>query len=128
MKILLDTHILLWWLSDSPKLPTRAKQLIISLPERHIHVSIASLWEIVIKQDKGKLEGDINSIFDEIKKEGFLLLPILENHICSLQGLPAHHSDPFDRILIAQAMAESFLLLTHDGQLSAYGDDWVIQV
>ena len=105
MKLLLDTHTLLWWLSDDAPLGPRARALIED-PANTILVSIVSLWEIAVKRRIGKLDADLGEIIDAIPQEGFALLPIAPAHLVALVNLPMHHRDPFDHLLIAQAMIE----------------------
>src|SRR6187402_3199418 len=102
MRILLDTHIYLWWLQDSPKLSTQARSNIESATE--VYVSSASIWEAAIKISIGKLEADIEALAAHIVKSGFIELPVLARHSIQLTRLPEHHRDPFDRMLVAQAM------------------------
>jgi PIN domain nuclease of toxin-antitoxin system len=121
MKLLIDTHILLWWLSDDTKLPGNARQLI-STPDNAIFVSHASLWEIQIKAMAGKLSANLQNIIQQLPENIFQQLPIHANHLLTLGKLPPHHQDPFDRMLIAQAIHEPMHLLTHDKQLSNYSE------
>lgn len=120
MRILLDTHIYLWWLQDSPKLSTQARSNIESATE--VYVSSASIWEAAIKISIGKLEADIEALAAHIVKSGFIELPVLARHSIQLTRLPEHHRDPFDRMLVAQAMCEPLRLLTADQQLVAYSE------
>jgi len=120
MRILLDTHIYLWWLQDSPKLSTQARSNIESATE--VYVSSASIWEAAIKISIGKLEADIEALAAHIVKSGFIELPVLSRHSIQLTRLPEHHRDPFDRMLVAQAMCEPLRLLTADQQLVAYSE------
>lgn len=126
MNLLLDTHILLWWLANDPHLPKTAHGLMVDSGNT-LHVSVAALWEIALKNGKGKLQINPEEVLSEIEAEGFVILPILAKHVMSLARLAPHHADPFDRIMVAQAMAESMRLLSHDGVLSQYGDTvlWV---
>lgn len=119
MKVLLDTHALLWWLSDSDKLGPAAREIIAD-PAHDILVSIVSLWEIAIKIRIGKLDADINEITDAIPAEGFTLLPIVPQHLKVLMGLPIHHRDPFDHLLMAQALSEQASFLSSDTQMGHY--------
>jgi PIN domain nuclease of toxin-antitoxin system len=122
MIFLLDTHIALWALSDDKKLSKEARKLIADENNR-IFVSVASMWEIAIKKalkpDKIPLSG--KQYLHYCGQAGYELLPIRETHVLSFEKLPLHHSDPFDRILVAQALAESMMLLTHDSVVSKYG-------
>lgn len=118
MQILLDTHILLWWLTDSSKLSSKARELIAD-PANTIIVSAATAWEISIKQTLGKIsiEGDLET---EVRANGFGSLPIGFSHAAAVRDLPAIHRDPFDRILIAQAQVENLSILTADRHISKY--------
>jgi len=100
MKLLLDTHILLWWLNDDEKLPEKAHQLI-SHADNVIYVSHISLWEIQIKVMTGKLHADLKAIIEQLPVNDFLELPSDVNHFIALSQLPSYHQDPFDRMLIA---------------------------
>ncbi len=118
-RLLLDTHVLLWWLIDHPSLGSKTKAHI-SNPGNEIWVSAASTWEISIKKSIGKLRApdDMESI---IESEGFLPLPISLFHGQQAGSLPHYHKDPFDRMLIAQAQAEGLTLVTKDSQFPQYG-------
>lgn len=118
-RLLLDTHVLLWWLADDPKLGPKARA-VIGDGANEIYVSAASSWEIAIKKRCGKLEGpdDIDGIVEE---ERFTKLPITLYHGEAAGGLPDHHKDPFDRMLIAQAQAEGLTILTVDEKIRRYG-------
>jgi PIN domain nuclease of toxin-antitoxin system len=120
MRVLLDTHIYLWWLEDSPLLSPAARKIIESASI--VHVSAASLWEAIIKIGLGKLEADPADLVAGIRESGFEPLPITPEHTLALTGLAEHHKDPFDRILIAQALAEPLRLLTVDALLSRYSE------
>src|SRR5258708_14443670 len=119
MKYLLDTHIYLWWLSDSKKLvPSIRKE--IENTDNTIFVSIVSFWEISIKLQLNKLplKTSFHSLYENLQ---FNLLPLTIEHIFSLQNLPIIHKDPFDRILIAQAETEKLTLITNDTKIAKYG-------
>jgi PIN domain nuclease of toxin-antitoxin system len=120
MKLLLDTHILLWYLDNNPKLPETWKHCI---EDRHnsITVSMASLWEITIKIALGKLEllDDLTTIKNILRHQGIDFLPIRTPHLLHLLNLPFHHRDPFDRLLFAQAQAEQLTLVSDDGMFAA---------
>jgi len=119
LKILLDTHLLLWWLMDARRLSRKARELVQD-PSHTIFLSVASLWEIRIKEALGKVEVPEN--FDEaVAMETFEVLPIYAAHTKALKSLPMHHRDPFDRMLIVQAMTERLQLLTADEGLAVYG-------
>jgi len=125
MRILLDTHIYLWWLDDSPQLSMAARTMI--QEAETVYISSATLWEAVIKIGLGKLEADPAELVAGIRASGFEPLPITPEHALALPGLANHHKDPFDRMLIAQAISEPLRLVTMDGFLSAYSE-LVIQV
>lgn len=118
MRLLLDTHALLWWLSDDPRLGPRARGSI-ALPDVEVLVSVVSLWEARIKQALGKL--DIPDSFRaSIAEQGFRELPILGEHTDELLRLPSHHRDPFDRLLIAQARYAGLTLVSADDNVARY--------
>ncbi|MGF9759475.1 type II toxin-antitoxin system VapC family toxin [Microvirga sp. 0TCS3.31] len=119
MRILLDTHALLWWLAGDPRIERQAQDLIAD-PANDILVSSASLWEIVVRVRLGKLEADIRDIIAAIDAQGFETLEIRPEHLEDLVRLPMHHRDPFDHLLIAQAIAEGLTLLSEDQHVSAY--------
>jgi PIN domain nuclease of toxin-antitoxin system len=119
VKVLLDTHSLLWWLTDDDQLGTQARDLIAD-PGNDILVSVASLWEIVIKVRVGKLEADIEDISKAIELGGFILLAISPLHLRTLVTLPNHHRDPFDHLLIAQAISEKAIFLSEDQNTLKY--------
>ena len=120
MNVLLDTHILLWWLDDSDDLSSRARE-IISNPSNTIFISAVVLWEIRLKQSLGKLT--LPSGFEAALADGsFEALPLTAAHTLGIAGMPWHHRDPFDRMLVAQAAAEGFTFLTADRALAAYGE------
>jgi PIN domain nuclease of toxin-antitoxin system len=121
MKFLLDTHLLLWWLNDDDKLPESARQLI-SNTDNAIYISHVSLWEMQIKIMTGKLNANLANILQQLPENGFQQLPTHADHILVLATLPSHHHDPFDRMLIAQAITEPLHLMTHDKQVALYGD------
>lgn len=118
-RLLLDTHVLLWWLSDDPQLGQSARQAIAD-PRNDVYISAASTWEISIKRSLGKLSApeDMDSIIDN---EGFDKLPISLFHGDQAGMLPGHHKDPFDRMLIAQAQSEGLVIVTNDEKIIRYG-------
>lgn len=118
-RLLLDTHTLLWWLADDPRLGAEARRLIKDA-RNEAHVSAASGWEIAIKRALGKLEapGNLDAIVEE---GGFRKLAITFFHGEQAGALPPLHRDPFDRMLIAQAQAEGLEIVTADGRIGAYG-------
>jgi PIN domain nuclease of toxin-antitoxin system len=119
VRLLLDTHALLWWLSDDPTLGAKARDLIAD-PANDVAVSTASLWELVIKARIGKLEADITEVERAIDQEGFQRLGIEPEHLAELARLPTHHRDPFDHLLIAQARSEKLQLISADRHFAAY--------
>jgi PIN domain nuclease of toxin-antitoxin system len=119
LKFLLDTHLLLWWLSNSRLLHDQARQLI-GDPNNTIFVSAVSLWEVWLKSSIGKLR--VPSAFaQKLAAEPFQNLPLRSEHTPAVAMLEWHHRDPFDRMLIAQAWSENLVLLTADSALGAYG-------
>lgn len=120
MRILLDTNIFLWCILDSPKLTKKARSLITSADERY--VSSATIWEIAIKKSIGKLDSDddLENLAESIEASGFLELPITAKHAASVFSLQQLHKDPFDRMLIAQAISEPLILVTADSMLAGY--------
>lgn len=121
MKLLLDTHILLWYLEGHPNLPD-VQRLMIEDRRNQVFVSAASLWEMTIKISIGKLDlmDDLATIEKTLRLQGIPVLPIQTPHLQSLLTLPFHHRDPFDRLIIAQAISESMTLVSHDAVFSAY--------
>jgi PIN domain nuclease of toxin-antitoxin system len=121
VKVLLDTHILLWWLGDDEHLPARAA-VAIADPETEVVVSAASAWEISIKQAAGRLDAP-KDLLDAVAANDFGTLAITLDHAMVAGRLPAHHADPFDRMLIAQAQIEGFTLVSVDRRFSDYEVD-----
>ena len=120
MNLLLDTHIYLWWLIDSPALSQQAHQMIAGADQ--VFVSMVSIWEAGIKWRAGKLSVAPEVLVEGMNQNGLLVLPVNLAHVLQLTQLPDHHRDPFDRMLVAQAMAEPLFLLTSDRGLAPYGD------
>lgn len=120
MRLLLDTHVYLWWLEDHPKLSEQARDKIINATE--VFVSSASIWEASIKVGIGKLDVDIDELVMQIGAGGFQELPISAKHAAMVRSLPALHNDPFDRLLVAQAICEPLRFLTHDEKLRGYSE------
>jgi PIN domain nuclease of toxin-antitoxin system len=117
VRLLLDTHVLLWWLADDPALGERAARAIEREPE--VFVSAASVWEIAIKKAIGRLDAP-DDLVETVGASGFLPLPIGLAHADRAGSLPPHHADPFDRMLVAQAQLEGLTLVTADARLPAY--------
>lgn len=118
---LLDTHALLYFLYDSTKLSKKASDIIYQDNEK-IHVSIASFWEIAIKSSIGKLvtKSSISKIAQTCEKEQFEILSIKPLHLDNIRQLPRIHGDPFDRLIISQAMTENLVIITKDGMIPQY--------
>ena len=118
MQLLLDTHVFLWWLADDPKLGPRSRSEI-AKGDNFVFISAVSAWEISVKRAAGRLEAP-GDIAEWIRHQEFSALPIEVEHAILAGELPAHHADPFDRILIAQARLEELTLVTHDPQIPQY--------
>jgi PIN domain nuclease of toxin-antitoxin system len=118
-RALLDTHTLLWWLRNDEALSSSARALIAD-PETEPLASTVSLWEIAIKSSLGKLEAH-DDLLDAIVDDGFTWLPVSHEHAWAVRGLLHHHGDPFDRLLVAQALTERLPLVSADARLDAYG-------
>jgi PIN domain nuclease of toxin-antitoxin system len=116
---LLDTHVLLWWFSQSLTLKGNVRALIAD-PATPIFVSSASFWEAAIKRAKGRLTFDGAELVGAVVQNGLRQLPITTAHALAAGDLPRHHDDPFDRMLVAQALAEGLTLITRDARLRAY--------
>lgn len=121
MNLLLDTHVALWAITDSPKLTAPARHTIESST---VWISAASIWEIAIKHSLGR--GDMPVSGEEaigfFRDSGFRFLSVEAEHAAAVEGLPAHHQDPFDRLLVAQALMEPMRLMTHDAAVARYSD------
>jgi PIN domain nuclease of toxin-antitoxin system len=124
LRILLDTQLFLWLVLGSPKLKRSTRKMIEEATA--VYVSAASIWEIAVKASLGKLDVDPALIIDELDSGGLIELPILAQHAARVARLPRIHGDPFDRLLIAQALYEPLTLLTSDAALSAYGPAIVV--
>lgn len=120
MRLLLDTNVLIWWLENSNKLSAFAQMRIAKAAE--VFVSSASIWELAIKIGTGKLRMDLTVLLSEIARHQFLHLSISYQHAIQVLQLPVIHHDPFDRILLAQAISESLKLLTADRLLASYSN------
>lgn len=123
MNLLLDTHVALWAITDSPKLSQKARDLIQS-PKTIVWVSTANVWEIAIKHSLGRGDMPVSSqdAVRYFQQSGYRFLPVEAEHAVAVEELPAHHQDPFDRILVAQALIEPMRLLTHDPLVALYSD------
>lgn len=121
MKVLIDTHVFLWWVNGDPI--SEAAQSILHDSDAMVYVSVASLWEMTIKVSLGKLtlSSPVGIFFPvQLKMNAFNLLPVGINHLAVLETLPFHHRDPFDRLLIAQTAAESMSILSVDTCFDRY--------
>lgn len=120
MRLLLDTHIFLWAVQGNASLKPRVRRMMEAAEQ--IYVSAASIWEIAIKARLGKIEASAVDLVDAIEASGFVELPVRALHAVRVADLPLHHTDPFDRLLVSQAMAEPLRLLTVDAGLCQYSD------
>jgi PIN domain nuclease of toxin-antitoxin system len=117
MGLLLDTHVVLWWLSDDPSLGTEIKDQLDHDPD--VFISAATIWEVTIKQSIGKLPKP-DDLPERVRDSGFRHLHITAEHAVAAGRLPLIHRDPFDRMLIAQAKAENLMLVTRDPEIAKY--------
>lgn len=130
MNILLDTHMAIWALLDSPKMTNKAKQLITD-PDNTIYYSVVSVWEVLLKHSGHPNNMDLSAeVFsDSCKDAGFIPLALLDKHVITAGRFPLEvegHKDPFDRLLLAQAKTENMSFLTHDRRLSNYPEKCII--
>jgi PIN domain nuclease of toxin-antitoxin system len=123
LNLLLDTHVALWAITDSPKLPKKIREMIAS-PRSTIWISAATLWEIAIKHSLGRGDMPVSSqdALRYFRESSYRFLAIEPEHVVAVEDLSAHHADPFDRILIAQALVEPMRLITHDAVVARYSD------
>lgn len=123
MNLLLDTHVALWAIAASPRLPKQAREMIQS-PQSTVWVSAATVWEIAIKHGLGRGDMPVSgeAALGYFRESGYRFLPVAPEHAAAVENLPPHHADPFDRILIAQALTEPMRLMTHDPMLARYSD------
>ena len=123
MNLLLDTHVALWAIVDSPKLTEKARELIQS-PKTAVWIRAASVWEIAIKHAlaRGDMPVASQDAVRYFRESGYRFLAVEAEHAVAVEGLPAHHNDPFDRILVAQALIEPMRLMTHDALVARYSD------
>ncbi len=125
MRLLLDTHVFIWCVAERNRLSPRLIEMIEQADD--VFVSVASFWEMAIKQSIGKLslDMDLASLAQAARDAGYDLLPIKVEHTVLLTTMPMHHRDPFDRMLIAQSLAEPLRLLTADNEIAKYGGNVV---
>ena len=123
MNLLLDTHVALWAITDNPKLSQRARDLI-TAPKTNVWVSAANIWEIAIKYSLGRGDMPVSSqdAMRYFQESGYHFLAIDAEHAIAVEELPAHHQDPFDRMLVAQALVEPMRLMTHESLVALYSD------
>lgn len=123
MKLLLDTHIILWAAEDSERLSDRARHYLLD-PSNDLYYSAASLWEITIKRAMGRddFQVDPRRLWRMLPISGYRELPVTGEHAIAVDTLPLLHNDPFDRMLLAQARVEELVLLTVDRRLAEYGE------
>lgn len=122
-RLLIDTHVFLWWVNDAPDLTATAR-LAISDADNECYLSIASCWEMAIKSSLGKLslaKPLERFVSEQLRANNFTLLNIELRHAAKVEKLPFHHRDPFDRLLIAQAITEKLIIVAADSAFSAYG-------
>lgn len=120
MRLLLDTQVFVWATTGSRRLRAETRAMLSDAAE--VYVSAASIWEITIKAALGKIDADSLRMVDAIADSGFLELPVTALHAAGVGALPLHHGDPFDRLLVAQALAEPLRLVTADAMLEQYTD------
>ena len=125
MRLLLDTHVLVWCLSGDRKLPPATAELVRD-PATDVYFSAVSIWEVAIKSALGKMRVDANVMLKYLVDEGFKELPVMARHTVATATLPMHHRDPFDRLLVAQSRMESLRLLTDDKIMALYGEPVVL--
>ena len=118
MRLLLDTHVFLWAVAGSPLLKAKTRQMLQAADE--VHVSAASIWEVAIKARLGKIDADPAELAAAIEPSGFMHLPVSAAHAAGVALLEPHHNDPFDRLLIAQAMHDGLPLVSRDPNLGSY--------
>lgn len=123
----MDTHVALWAITDSPRLGSKARDLI-QAPVATVWVSAASIWEIAIKRSLARADMPVSAsdALRYFEESGYRLLSMTPEHAVAIETLPSHHQDPFDRMLIAQALVEPMRLITHDAVLARYGDTIVL--
>ena len=120
MRYLLDTHVVLWLGAAPERIPAGVMELMED-PSNTLLFSIASIWEIVIKAESGKLRITIDELLRELEQQPFEIIPVALRHMKGLEGLPAIHKDPFDRMLIAQTIVDNLTIVSADGHFGKYG-------
>ena len=123
-RYLLDTHLIYWWMTADARLGKATQR---TIEKSEIIISTASLWEMALKNSKGKLPLPQGSLTEQLEAQGFVLLPILPRHIEAVRSLTCTHADPFDRLIIAQTYDERLTLLTRDAAILELGLDVVVK-
>lgn len=132
MKVLIDTHIAIWAVLNDPKLPQKARDIILD-DGNEIFYSTVSVWEVMIKRnlrpDKVRISGSL--LEKGCEDNGYIVLPVFNHHVLAIETLKRpkdapRHNDPFDRIMVAQAKAENLMFLTHDSLIPYYGEPFII--
>jgi PIN domain nuclease of toxin-antitoxin system len=126
MKYLIDTHIVIWIIEDSPRLTETMRRALMDEDSKK-YVSMASAWEVALKLGTGKIQlvGGLQAFFDILDKYGISTLPIEREYLEQIPNLPVHHKDPFDHLLIATAIAENMTLITADQNMQKYNVPYV---
>lgn len=127
MRLLLDTHVALWAITADRRLPVRARQLILA-PRNEVWISAASIWEIAIKHALARHDMPVSGheAAAWFREAGYQFLAISAAHAAGVEDLPRKHNDPFDRLLVAQALTEPLRLLTHDPLVASYSDTIIL--
>jgi PIN domain nuclease of toxin-antitoxin system len=120
LRLLLDSHIFVWWSAGDQRLGRRAEKMLLA-PDAELFVSVASWWELAVKQAIGKLRLDVSQMRRSLEQRGVIGIPVTIAHADQAGALPALHGDPFDHMLVAQAICEGMSLLTRDVKLKRYG-------
>jgi PIN domain nuclease of toxin-antitoxin system len=123
VNLLLDTHVALWAITDHPRLSGSARELILA-PRTVVWVSAVSVWEVAIKHGLGRGDMPVSgqAALHYFRQAGYRFLAVEPEHAAAVENLPAHHQDPFDRLLVAQALVEPMRLMTHDATVARYSD------
>lgn len=120
MRLMLDTHVLLWWLQDNARLGQRARDFIADSANQ-VTISVATPWEISVKHRIGKMDDSGAAVMDVLPEQGMTLIDLSPEHLRVLEAMPLHHRDPFDHLIIAQALAERAIVVTDDAMFPEYG-------
>lgn len=120
VRLLLDTHILIWWVTADRRLKRPIRDLI-ARQTADVAVSAASIWELAIKKALGRIDIELGDLIEAMRADSFVELPVTFAHTAAVESLPRHHDDPFDRLLVAQAITDERQLITADGKVLQYG-------